>query len=61
MTITVKELKNFQPEPSIAIVPLGTGNDLSRVLGWGKANSPELDLNRILHDIEHARVAQLDR
>ncbi|GIL75862.1 hypothetical protein Vretimale_5572 [Volvox reticuliferus] len=34
----VKKLK-LQPEPPIAIMPLGTGNDLSRSFRWGAAYS----------------------
>ncbi|GIL44550.1 hypothetical protein Vafri_2081 [Volvox africanus] len=34
----VKKLK-LQPEPPIAIMPLGTGNDLSRSFRWGEAYS----------------------
>ena len=31
---TVREL-GLQPEPGVAVMPLGTGNDLSLSFGWG--------------------------
>ncbi|XP_019758983.1 diacylglycerol kinase epsilon isoform X2 [Dendroctonus ponderosae] len=52
---------DLDPEPPLAIIPLGTGNDLSRVLGWGKENSPELDMQKILLNIRDATLSQLDR
>lgn len=47
--------------PYIAILPLGTGNDLARVLGWGSGYTGEEDVNEILTSVMTARVMPLDR
>ncbi len=46
--------------PAVAILPLGTGNDLARTLGWGGGynnESMELFLNKVIY----GKVVQLDR
>jgi len=50
-----------QPVPSVAIIPLGTGNDLSRVLGWGKQHDSHLDPTELLQKIQAAEKIKLDR
>ncbi|KAL9678262.1 hypothetical protein QQ045_016104 [Rhodiola kirilowii] len=58
------EKQNFQSPPPVAILPLGTGNDLSRVLQWGRGFSvveQQGGLSNILHDINNAPVTMLDR
>lgn len=47
-------------QPPIAILPLGTGNDLARVLGWGSGFSTR-DVSDLLSEIAAAHVSLLDR
>nr|KYP58329.1 Diacylglycerol kinase 1 [Cajanus cajan] len=58
------ERHNFESPPPVAILPLGTGNDLSRVMNWGRGfsgNDGQGGLTMLLHDISNAAVTMLDR
>ena len=46
--------------PAVAPIPLGTGNDLSRTLGWGGAES-ERRAKQILKDVSRAEIVNMDR
>ncbi|KAG9333328.1 hypothetical protein JZ751_012793 [Albula glossodonta] len=48
------------PEPAIGIVPLGTGNDLARVLRWGAGYSGE-DPYNVLLSVDEAEEVLMDR
>jgi len=43
------------------VLPLGTGNDLSRVLGWGTSFDDDNALTQFLRHLERAKAAVLDR
>jgi diacylglycerol kinase (ATP) len=47
--------------PPSALLPLGTGNDLSRVLRWGAGYSSDENLLNYLMSVENAKVTLLDR
>ncbi|KAL6905884.1 hypothetical protein ACP4OV_003485 [Aristida adscensionis] len=58
------EKQNYESPPPVAILPLGTGNDLSRVLRWGGGLSSverQGGICALLNDVDHAAVTVLDR
>ena len=46
--------------PAIGIIPLGTGNDLSRSLNWG-GKYRDKPLRKVLIDIAKSDVVSMDR
>ena len=61
--MTKRPSKRFSqtfPRPPIGILPLGTGNDLARVFGWGSRYDDRL-LDRLASALEAAETKMLDR
>ncbi|EDV19778.1 uncharacterized protein TRIADDRAFT_32945, partial [Trichoplax adhaerens] len=51
---------DINPRPPVAILPLGTGNDLSRTLYWGAGYGDE-SVDKILQYVNEGQIIQLDR
>lgn len=59
---TIQEM-SLDDKVSVAICPIGTGNDLSRVMGWGAeiSDSDLVSPDKLIGKIKRAESVQLDR
>ncbi len=58
--VSTMEKMKLQRKPPIAILPLGTGNDLARIHGWGGGYNNE-PLTAILEQVAESYISLLDR
>lgn len=57
---TIEKL-DIHPKPLVGVLPLGTGNDLSRVLGWGECFTVDSSIEEVMTKISKSKPVSLDR
>lgn len=58
--LSILDQIGFTPPPAVGVLPLGTGNDLARALGWGGGYTDE-PIGKILENIAESDTILLDR
>ena len=59
--LTEIDIMDYHNPPPIAVLPLGTGNDLARTLGWGGGYERSDDLLNLLVHVRKGGIVDVDR